>query len=299
MTANDNSIAQKPIIPWGWLRAALFFLGWGLVLEVVKLSRGTLISTNPYASNGSMIAYAFFKLVGVLLLIYFFRRWIERRDFIGIGFNFGTEYRRDFVSGILIASAMVTFIFTILWLLGNLDVQTIRFQTSSFFAWVTIFIIAAAREEIINRGGILINLLDSFNQYIALAISAGFFAVFHLGSDHATILSSLNIFLAGIWLGLYYVHKRNLWFPIGAHFAWNIALGPIFGNPVSSSTVPGIFTIELSGSSVLTGGNFGFEGSIFSTLVFLGAIYYIHRKYNQKVQETGNETVPRSPTSPG
>jgi membrane protease YdiL (CAAX protease family) len=47
----------------------------------------------------------------------------------------------------------------------------------------------------------------------------------------------LNIFLAGIFLGAYYINRRNLWFPIGLHFAWNFCQGSVFGFEVSGEKV--------------------------------------------------------------
>ena len=66
-------------------------------------------------------------------------------------------------------------------------------------------------------------------------------------------------------LGAAYVATRTLWLPIGIHFAWNFAEGGIFGTEISGNNTPqGLLDGVLSGSSMVTGGAFGPEGSVYS-----------------------------------
>jgi membrane protease YdiL (CAAX protease family) len=101
----------------------------------------------------------------------------------------------------------------------------------------------------------------------------------HLGNANVTILSFINILLAGILLGIYYIHKRNLWLPIALHFSWNFFQGPVYGFEVSGVDISGIIIQDLQGSDTLTGGPFGFEGSLFATLLMIVAILFLHYKY--------------------
>ena len=68
-----------------------------------------------------------------------------------------------------------------------------------------------------------------------------------------------------------YVVTRSLWLPIGLHFAWNFTHAGIFGAALSGSesTPDGLFQLELSGPTWLTGGEFGPEASLLALLVCL------------------------------
>ena len=130
------------------------------------------------------------------------------------------------------------------------------------------------------RGYILKNLCESFNKYIALIFSSMVFMLMHIGNPNISVLSVINLFLAGIFLGIYCIHKNNLWFPIGAHFTWNYFQGPIFGFEVSGNKVKSLFNQNLIGSDIITGGEFGFEGSILLTFLMIIGIIYLDIRYS-------------------
>jgi hypothetical protein len=60
----------------------------------------------------------------------------------------------------------------------------------------------------------------------------------------------------------------------GLHFAWNFALGNVYGLPVSGFANNGvkIFKTQQVGSDIFTGGDFGPEGGLVTTLILLIAI---------------------------
>lgn len=70
-------------------------------------------------------------------------------------------------------------------------------------------------------------------------------------------------------LGACYAVSRSLWLPIGLHFGWNFAQAGIFGTPVSGSdnSAGGILHSVLDGPTLISGGDFGPEATIFAVLV--------------------------------
>lgn len=134
-------------------------------------------------------------------------------------------------------------------------------------------IVAAIGEELAFRGGVFRVLEDSLGTFWALICSAAVFGLLHALNPGATVLSTLAIALeAGILLGAAYALTRNLWFAIGLHLGWNFTEGGVFGVSVSGfSTGKGIFTVALSGPTLLTGGKFGPEASIVAIAVCLAA----------------------------
>ncbi len=92
----------------------------------------------------------------------------------------------------------------------------------------------------------------------------------------------INLFLAGLILGAAYIYARNLWFSISLHLFWNFIQGPILGFNVSGMNMDTLIVFNSKGSDLITGGDFGFEGSIICTILelisLIGILYYFRRK---------------------
>ncbi len=131
------------------------------------------------------------------------------------------------------------------------------------------------------------------NHWYALIITSALFVVMHLHSTHVNILLVANIFIFGLVLGINYIYTKNLWFSVFFHFAWDFFQGSILGYKISGIDVgSGIMQQSLNGADRLTGGDFGFEGSIFCTslLSFLLVIFSWHfRKKDISVLTNENE----------
>jgi membrane protease YdiL (CAAX protease family) len=127
----------------------------------------------------------------------------------------------------------------------------------------------AFMEELVFRGYLLNNLMQSVNKWLALLITALLFAVVHISNPDVTILPVLNVFVAGLLLGINYIYTKNLWFSIFFHFIWNVFQGPVLGYEVSGFDMPFILEQNLEGPALLTGGEFGFEGSIICLLLII------------------------------
>jgi len=124
----------------------------------------------------------------------------------------------------------------------------------------------AVVEELIFRG-ILFRLVEEWaGTWIALAVSAALFGLAHAANPGATWFSSLAIAIeAGVLLGAAYVVTRNLWFPIGLHFAWNFFEGPVYGTQISGHVfLKSMVTAKVAGPEIFTGGQFGPEAGLFA-----------------------------------
>lgn len=128
---------------------------------------------------------------------------------------------------------------------------------------------AAIVEELVFRGLMFQAIQKLGGDWLALAVTSLFFGVAHLGNTGATLWSAFAISIeAGVLLGAAFLWRRNLWFVMGLHFAWN-AIEGLLGIPVSGHLAAGLYTVEVSGAALLTGGAFGLEGSIVPVMVSL------------------------------
>ena len=285
-------ITSAPRIKYGWLRAVLFFISFFIFIAVFDLIGIAIVSsiseysfeeyisdTKLLMENKMMLLMMVSQLFGTLFTVWIFQKFINRESFTSIGLEF-SEYKDDFVSGLLFGAGLIALGFGVLYIFNCLSIASIQFSLIDQLFYLSLFGVVSLNEEIAIRGYILQNLSSSFNKYIALVLSSLVFMIMHIGNPNMSAIPLFNLFLAGLLLGVYCIHKNNLWFPIGAHFTWNYFQGPVLGFEVSGNDVDSIFIQSLDGSELITGGEFGFEGSIILTVFMIIGIIYLDRRFS-------------------
>jgi len=223
-----------------------------------------------------------------IYITYLFRNHIDKRSLRSLGLSL-RHSRQDALAGLLLGIALTGTSSLIIYYSGSLQWSEINFSPGDLFINLVLMLMIAAGEELAFRGYILKNLTKSFNQWTALGISSLLFMLAHAGNPAISAVALLNIFLAGFLMGLYYLFARNLWLPIALHFSWNFFQGAVLGFPVSGLGVSSVLIQDTSGNSLITGGDFGLEGSIVSSLMFLVTIalfYFLKMKKARPVSLT-------------
>ena len=289
---------EKPSIPT-WARILLILVAYFIVAGIFQLIgaivAGISIKDLSEAQNMSLtqqLVLTIFSLAGTLGIIYIFRKFIDRRTFLSMGFslkNRGT----DILHGLLLAFLVMS-IGTILLSMSGLIKITLftGFDSQTLLYSTLLFIAVAFTEETLCRGYLLNNLMQSVNKYAALGISSAIFTSFHLLNPNVSVLGITNIFLAGILLGASYIFTKNLWFPISLHFFWNFIQGPVLGYQVSGQSIKSFSTIVLNSKTMVNGGDFGFEGSIVCTVLIIlgiGAILLFYRNRETRAIPVPND----------
>jgi hypothetical protein len=101
-------------------------------------------------------------------------------------------------------------------------------------------------------------------------ISSSVFGLLHAANPNSSWISTLNLILSGLFLGLGFVLTGELAIPIGLHITWNFFQGNVFGFPVSGSkSGTSIISILQGGPDLLTGGAFGPEAGLVGIFAFL------------------------------
>ncbi|WP_212829808.1 CPBP family intramembrane glutamic endopeptidase [Catellatospora sp. TT07R-123] len=137
----------------------------------------------------------------------------------------------------------------------------------------------AVTEEILFRG-VLFRLIQQWaGTAVALTVSGVLFGALHLLNPGATLWGALAIAVeAGVLLGAAYTASRSLWLPIGLHLGWNFAESGLFGATLSGSAFHGGLVQGVPhGPSLISGGGFGPEASIFAITVGVAASVWLLR----------------------
>ena len=287
-TATPTSGDPEPIIPWGWVRALVSVPIWIIVQIIVTLPLMYFLRVGPEVDRGALIANPvglalhLGELVATLLTVWILRWGIDRRSFLSLGLTLSRDYLRDLAAGVLCGIALISAIFAAIFGSGGLAVLSLQLPSVSFVMLTIAMILVAINEELLVRGYLLGNLMTSTNNYVALLLSSLIFSLFHLMNPNNSIIGLVNIVLAGLLLGIYYIHKRNLWFPIGLHFSWNLFQGGVYGSRVSGVSIESVISIETTGDPLLTGGSFGFEASLLTTVLLAAATLVVHLIYRPR-----------------
>jgi membrane protease YdiL (CAAX protease family) len=294
-----NPTTKVPAIKRGWLRALLiiipFFIVSGIFQFLALVLYGAITGNlnleslqNADMSGGTGLVMQLSGTLGTLLIVWIFSRYIDRIKFKDLGFSLKNQKKNIFY-GLFAGLIMMGLGTLLLWGNGNLTIDSVNLGLLSLLQSIVLFILVSVNEEVFVRGYILPNLMDSMNKYIALVVSSLIFTALHLFNPNVSVIGVTNIFLAGILLGISYIFTKNLWFPITLHFSWNFFQGPIFGFEVSGTSSETLISQTINGNDLLTGGQFGFEGSIIATvLCSLGIVLFWMVYKNQDIISTEN-----------
>ncbi len=262
----------------GWIKSLLSFF----LLFVPQIFGGIFLLLLGFdlskMSNGNidlnmMITLEYSMIFTMGIMLWLFMRFIDKQPLIEIGFQ--TKGRlREFNFGLIMGLVIMAFAYVFLSLIGEIVFENYTFDLQKIFLSIILFIGVSVFEEVIFRGYMLKNLLESFNPYVALFISSIFFSLIHGSNPNVTTLGLCNIFLAGFFLGASYIFTKNLWFPIALHFSWNF-FQSMFGFKVSGMDSYSIIEFTIPENNMLNGGEFGFESSLLSIIILIIGTFII------------------------
>jgi membrane protease YdiL (CAAX protease family) len=284
-----NSAGRLP--SGGRLLVFLLIYLWILFLlsSLARLAYAVALNAVPQRIGGDYVQNVIFRLILLVTALaagFICTRWLEGLPWRALGLWFHAGWLRDLIVGSLIgifslalATAMATagggLTFTISGRAALFQVlQTLVFSAA-------LFIIAALAEEALFRGYPLQTLTRANLAWLAVFLTSVPFAAVHLRNPNvAAGFTFINTALAGVWFAIAYLRTRTLWFPLGVHWAWNWALGAVFGLPVSgiSDLAPHpLMRGTDHGPAWLTGGSYGIEGGLACTVTLILSTIFIWR----------------------
>ena len=293
---------MEPRIKNGFLRAIIFIPMWFVSLALVMTLASILVMFGSGVDMADekaiealfdasfdspvMLILTAFQVMGSFLALWLATKFIDRKPLMSIGLSV-KDKTNEMLIGLGFALAFIGGLFLILWLIGAINITGyVGFKPGVFIVSMMLFM-AAFDEELIFRGYILNNMMDSTsNRWIALAGSSLLFALLHSGNPSvwSTWVPMTELFAAGFILGISYTFTKNLWFPTFFHFGWNFFQG-LFGFEISGINVDSwkMISHENTGNvpDIVSGGAFGIEGSVITLSCTIICTYLIFKYYNE------------------
>ncbi len=266
-------------------------LAWIVVFAVVAIAGSAVLNalnpvrtTSPWwlaaDSAGRAIAFLFATwLVGLRLNKH---SW----DRMGWQTGGGEGLRGRITRGVALGALMAALAVGLSFIGSRASVHL----TGDWERWVAVapplaaaLVVAALFEELAFRGYPLRRLTEAVGPWPAMIALAVPFGLVHLGNPSATLFSTVNVILAGVWLSFAFFSHGGMGYAWGLHFGWNAGLALLFDAPVSGLQfqVPAV-EYTAGRHPWVDGGAFGPEGGIVATVVLLaGTLAVIGTRFTQ------------------
>ena len=227
-----------------------------------------------------LLYYELFSFVIILFLFIFWVKIIEKNALSSLGFV-KRNWLKYLVWGIVISLLQMGVIALVYQVggigsfeLNELSLEPILFILGLFPFWL----LQGGTEEVATRGWLLTRIAARTNLPLAIVISSSLFGILHMGNAGVTFLSVLNIILDGVLAALLFIYTDSIWLVVAQHGTWNYVQGNLLGFQVSGTGADAsIFSFTMGdGPDWLTGGAFGAEGSIITTLVLLVSLVVVY-----------------------
>ena len=256
-----------------------------------RLFKSGRIFLPPEIFDKGMDILAGLLLTGLVLLSLFIAaRKLDHRRFAEFGFGLNAKWWMQWFEGFFLGFFLMAIIFTIEFFAGWVKVISyFHVSVTALPVWLSFtypFIKAlcvGVYEEAISRGYHLTNIKEGLlglwgfterQAFIcAIGMSSAIFALLHLKTPNASVISTVCIIANGALLGTAFWVSGQLGIPIGFHMGWNLSQGLLFGFPVSGDLeIANVLQIQQRGPVWLTGGNFGPEGGLLNLVVSIAGI---------------------------
>ena len=255
--AHASLFATVTVLLWmmcAWLLASIPLLNDRFTLSILSLLPAVLAST-------------------ALLL-----RLPAPRPFAVIGVEASGKGFQQLGLGVVLGGGLVLAIVGIQWAAGWVLVEAGGGPSSAQLTWDPPFIVGllgiamgSAGEELLFRGYGFQQLIRATNPWFAVIGASLLFGIVHDSNPDFSPVALLNTVLFGVIFGLALVRHRTLWLPYGMHFGWNITLAAIGANLSGLRIKLTGLTVIPVGPSCWTGGAYGPEASLLTTLAVVAA----------------------------
>jgi membrane protease YdiL (CAAX protease family) len=267
------------------IQATVFFI----LMKGLAALTGVPDEITAYLPLWTILVLAGIRLFRVLISVWLTGRFIDRRSFSDFGLQINKEWWGELGFGLVLGIFLISLVFLVELTAGWITITDTFFTVHSdgsffitFIVYLVLFACVGFSEELMYRGYFLTNLAEGFNgksigpKYaliLGMVFSSLLFGIFHLGSLHATFISTLNIVVFGLLFGLSYGLTGRIAIAIGMHTTWNLFQGNVFGLPVSGEIFPlesaAVFSIQQNGPALWTGGAFGPEAGLVGLITFV------------------------------
>jgi uncharacterized protein len=223
---------------------------------------------------------------GLALLVTWIMGRIERRRVSHYGLPSRPPFPKNFWAGLVWGFLAISGVLLAMFLLHGFRITGVDTHGSalalSALEWGLAFVAVGLFEELSFRGYLQFTLTTGIGFWPASLVTSALFAYVHKGNTGESPLGLFQVAAFGIFACVALQRTGNLWWPIGFHAAWDWGQTFFYGVPDSGQNASHNFLHTVfSGSTLLTGGSTGPEGSILTTIALVVASLLVMRVYRE------------------
>lgn len=254
-----------------WIEILKFVAIVSILNIIVTMFGETVISAMfenmAVGKNTYLLKYLYGDLLGVMLVIVYCL-FIQKRTIKSIGLTAG-KIGRQYIKGLCIGFFLFTGI-----VIGGLLLNTFYFygrnenaNAGIIFCFGIGFMIQGLYEELVFRGLFLTSMIRKNSVLVSIVVSSIFFGITHSLNNGFQIMALVNLVILGTFESIYMLKTDNIWGVSAIHGMWNFTQGNICGFNISGmNRTESVLFIRGTGTEILSGGNFGIEGSLYATM---------------------------------
>jgi len=259
-----------------------------IVAQIISVIPGQLLVNNFDLSDVLIEFYNLFISFGlVIFVVWIWVRFFEKRLFRSIGFV-KKGALKFYLKGFFIGLIMLAIVVTLMRIVGVVSFtkspEPINLNMIGVIILMLVgYMVQGAGEEVLARGWQFQIIGARYKPWLGAVISSIIFALLHGMNTGVSLLAVINLILFAFLLTFLILYDKNIWAACGWHTSWNWAMENIYGLKVSGTEGLGsVLDSSINGPNYLTGGDFGPEGSIFTTMVLIGGMIIILIRNSKK-----------------
>lgn len=206
----------------------------------------------------------------VILIAYLFVRKFLKRSPKSLGLV-DKDKIKNYGKGLILGIGILAIVVVLLRFMGiaNIAINFTNMNLLMFLLFALAWMIQGFEEEFIFRSILMNHFAKNGNIIRAILLNAVIFSLLHSVNNGFGILAFVNILLVGIIFSLVFYLTDSIYLSAAFHSFWNMAQANIFGISVSgiAQSQNSVFLTSLKGPALISGGNFGIEASLITTLV--------------------------------
>ena len=214
----------------------------------------------------SMLFQLYESVLGIGLVI-LYCCVIEKRTIMSMGFM-KRHIFKQYIKGVCVGALLISVI-VLMGILFNIfvfDGSNSNLNKKIILLFWVGFVLQGFYEELVFRGFLMISIIRKNTILVAVVANSLLFGLTHGLNNGFQVLALFNLILLGILESIYLLKTA-------IHSMWNFIQGDIYGFNVSGmAQSQSIFIFKISNCEIFSGGTFGLEGSLLTTIVLLSAI---------------------------
>lgn len=256
------------------LRAVVF-----VVITYYFLWRGVASLIVPFVAD-RLVASAVSLGVAVLVSTALMMRLFEMRPFYHVGFFANRAGAVHLGVGVALGAGSSLLIVGVQWTFGWVEMERDP-NPESWMATLSfgliVLVMGAVGEELLFRGYAFQYLIRAFGPWVSILSTSLLFGWAHTPNPSFTRVSMINTAMFGAVFGYAYWRTRDLWLPLGMHWAWNFSLATIGANVSGIKMKLLGVSVVSTGPALWSGGDYGPEASLLATFALVAAAAFLWR----------------------